>query len=231
MKQALKSLRIHFLVGFGAILPLAFSVWLFVKLFNIVLGFSDTLLQVVPGHLHEHVFRVNPVTGDETPILAFRFLAFLISVACVTLLGLVAKNVIGQSFLSALESLALRVPLLNKIYGGVKQILVAFSASKAGAFQRVVLVRFPYRESYSIGFVTSEARGEVQEKTVEEVINVFVPTTPNPTSGFLLLIPRRENIPLEMSVANAIKMVISGGAVQPPHSSNFKPAAVPNGNS
>ncbi|MSR64770.1 MAG: DUF502 domain-containing protein [Verrucomicrobiae bacterium] len=230
MKHALTSLRNHFVIGFVAILPLAFSVWLFLKLFNIVMSFSDNLLRIIPGHLHELVFHINTVTGEEMPSFPFRILAFLISIACVTLLGFVAKNVIGQSFLGAMESLALRVPLLNKIYGGAKQILDAFGASKAGVFQRVVLVRFPYRESYSIGFVTAEAKGEVQEKTDEEVINIFVPTTPNPTSGFLLLVPKRETIPLDMSVADAIKMVISGGAVTPPHPSTPTPAAVPNGN-
>lgn len=216
MKQALTSLRNHFVVGFIAILPLALSLWLFFKLFDFVLGFSDNLLMILPGHLHDWAWRTNPTTGAETPILAFRVLAFLISIALVTLLGYVARNVIGKSFLGALESLTLRVPMLNKIYGGIKQMIDAFGASKAGAFQRVVLVRFPYRESYSIGFVTAEARGEVQYKTAEDVINIFVPTTPNPTSGFLLLVPKRETIPMEMSVAEAIKMVISGGAVVPP---------------
>lgn len=231
MKQALTSLRNHFVVGFVAILPLALSVWLFIQLFNIVLGFSDVLLKFLPGHLHEWAYKVNPATGNEVPVLAFRVLAFLISVGCVTFLGFIARNMIGKSFLAALESLALRVPLLNKIYGAIKQMLEAFGAGKPGAFQRVVLVRFPYRESYSIGFVTAEATGEVQDKTAEEVINVFVPTTPNPTSGFLLLVPRRETIKLDMTVADAIKMVISGGAVTPPHPS--KPAPPPvasNGN-
>ena len=217
MKPALTSLRNHFVVGFIAILPLALSLWLFFQLFNFVLGFSDNLLTIVPGHLRDWVYRVNPATGIETPILAFRVLAFLISMALVTLLGFVAKNVIGKSFLAALESLTLRVPLLNKIYGGIKQMIEAFGASGAGAFQRVVLVRFPHRDSYSLGFVTAEARGEVQHKTSEQVVNLFVPTTPNPTSGFLLFVPRRETIALEMSVADAIKLVISGGAVVPPY--------------
>ena len=222
MKQALKSLRNNFLVGLLAILPLGLSLAIFFWLVGAVLGITDKLLVFLPDQLRE--------TGWK-PLL--RFLAFVISVVLVTLLGFVAKNVLGKSLLNATESLALRVPLLNKIYGGVKQIIEAFSMSKKGVFQRVVLVRYPYRDSFAIGFVTSEARGEVQDRTADEVINVFVPTTPNPTSGFLLMVPKRESIALEMSVADAIKLVISGGAVVPPSPGPEPqpPASVPNGNS
>jgi uncharacterized membrane protein len=234
MKQALRSLRNNFIVGFVAILPLALSLYIFLQLVSFVVGITDKLLVFLPPQLHESAWRMDPITNTRTPAPLFRFLAFLISMGCVTLLGFIARNVLGKSLLSGLESLALRVPLLNKIYGGTKQIIEAIGASKKGVFQRVVLVRFPYRDSFSIGFVTSEAKGEIQTRTEDEVINVFVPTTPNPTSGFLLLIPKREIIPLEMSVADAIKMVISGGAMVPPSNppaiSPAKPVPAPDGN-
>lgn len=204
-KKALRSLRNNFVVGFLAILPLALSVYIFLQLVGFVIGITDKLLVFLPQQLRETEWK---------PL--FRVLAFLISVALVTLLGFVARNVIGESLLGALENLALRVPLLNRIYTAVKEIIEAFGASKKGIFQRVVLVRYPYRDSFAIGFVTSESKGEVQDKTAEQVVNVFVPTTPNPTSGFLLMVPRREMIELDMSVADAIKLVISGGAVVPP---------------
>lgn len=217
MKRAFISLRDNFVVGFIAILPLALSLWIFFQLVGIVVGFTDKILVFLPAELKGtswHPF--------------WRVWAFLVSVAAVTMLGFIARNVLGRTLLSSLEQLILRVPMLNKIYGGVKQIIEAISTSKKGAFQSVLLVRFPHRDSYVIAFLTAESKGEVQAKTHEEVINVFVPTTPNPTSGFLLMVPKQDTIPLQMSVADAVKLVISGGAVTPP-----PPAAMPapaNGN-
>src|ERR1044071_5026666 len=135
MREALKFVRNNFIVGFVAILPLALSLYIFFQLMGFVLGFTDKLLVFLPHQLRETEWR---------PL--FRISAFLISVALVTVLGFIARNVLGRSFLGTIESLALRVPLLNKIYGGTKQIIEAISASKKGVFQRVVLVRFPYRE-------------------------------------------------------------------------------------
>lgn len=204
MKRALISLRNSFLVGFLAILPLALSLWIFFQLVALLVGITDKLLLFLPEELRETAWK---------PF--WRVIAFLLSVAFVTLLGFVTKNVIGKSLLAALENLALRVPLFNRIYATVKEIIEAFSASKKGVFQRVVLVRYPHRDSYAIGFLTSRPGGEVQSKTTEEVLSVFLPTTPNPTSGFLLLVPRGELIELDMSVTDAIKLVISGGTVVP----------------
>lgn len=205
MKRALVWFRNNFVVGLITIMPLAISLAIFFALVGFVLDKTDRLLVFLPSQLR---------TSEWKPLLSF--LAFVISVVLVTLLGFIARNVLGKSLLQALENLALRIPLLNKIYGGVKQIIDAFSMSKKGVFQRVVLVRYPYRDSFAIGFVTSEAKGEVQNRTADDLINVFVPTTPNPTSGFLLMVPKRESIALDMSVADAIKLVISGGAVVPP---------------
>jgi uncharacterized membrane protein len=214
MKHALIALRNNFIVGFFAILPLAVSLWIFFKLVGLVIGFTDKLLVFMPEAMRESAW--SP---------AWRVLAFVISIAFVTLLGFITKNVIGKTLLNALESLAFRVPLLNKIYGGVKQIIEAIGASKKGVFQRVILVRFPHRDSFVIGFVTSETRGEPQDKTAEDLINVFIPTTPNPTSGFLVMADRKDTVALDMTVADAIKLVISGGAVVPasPNSVNGVP--------
>jgi uncharacterized membrane protein len=220
MKTALKSLRNNFAVGFIAILPLFLSVYLFIQLVKFVVGITDQLLIFLPQQLRE---------TDWQPL--FSTLAFVISVGLVTLLGFIARNVIGKSLLQALESLALRVPLLNKIYGGVKQIIEAIGTTQKGAFKRVVLVRFPHRDSYCIAFVTSDAPGELDQKIAADVVNVFVPTTPNPTSGFMLMVPKADTIALDMPVADAVKMVISGGAVVPPPASPVgAPAPKPDGN-
>lgn len=113
------------------------------------------------------------------------------------------------------ESFVERVPLVGKVYGTIREIADALGGSHPGAFSRVVLLEWPRKGLYVLGFVTSEGKGEVQDKTLEEVINVFVPTTPNPTSGYLILADRTALIPLEMSVQEGMKLVISGGVVGP----------------
>jgi uncharacterized membrane protein len=108
-----------------------------------------------------------------------------------------------------------RVPLIGAIYASVKQIVETFSSQNRAMFQRVVLVQFPRPGTFAIGFLTSVAKGEAQARTSQELWNVFVPTTPNPTSGFLIMVPREELIDMDMSVGEAMKLIISGGAVTP----------------
>ena len=114
-----------------------------------------------------------------------------------------------------MDSALLRIPLLNKIYSATKQVNDAFSSTNKTAFRTVVLVEFPHAGVYSIGFITSDQQGEVQAKTGQKVVCVFVPATPNPTSGFLLMVPEDKVIKLDMSVPDAIKYVISLGAILP----------------
>jgi uncharacterized membrane protein len=114
-----------------------------------------------------------------------------------------------------MDYIMLKVPLLNKIYGTIKQVNEAFTSSKKSSFKQVVLVEFPKDGVYSVGFVTSKHHEEVQQKIPEKVISVFVPTTPNPTTGFLLLLPEEKVTKLEMSVADGIKFIVSLGSVAP----------------
>src|SRR5271169_589633 len=148
-----------------------------------------------------------------TPL--YRIIALVLFVAFTIFVGRITRLVVGKRIVSGTESLITHVPLLNKTYGFMKEISQTLLSGRKTMFQRVVLVEFPRTGVYSIGFVTSESGGEVQEKTSETVINVFVPTTPNPTSGFLILVPRGQLVDLTMTVAEGMKMVISGGAVVP----------------
>jgi uncharacterized membrane protein len=109
------------------------------------------------------------------------------------------------------------VPFVNAIYKTVKQIAETFGKSNNEVFSRTVLIEYPKRGCYALGFLSNEAEGEVQSKTGEVVVCVFVPTTPNPTSGFLLLVPKKSVTELEMSVADGMKLIISGGIVVPPY--------------
>jgi uncharacterized membrane protein len=108
-----------------------------------------------------------------------------------------------------------KVPLLNKIYGTIKQVNEAFTSSKKTSFKQVVMIEYPRKGTYSIGFITNETVSEAQDKTGENMVCVFIPTTPNPTSGFLVLAQKDEIIKLDMSVADAIKYVVSLGSLTP----------------
>jgi len=114
------------------------------------------------------------------------------------------------------ESILARMPVIRSIYGAVKQILETVLAQQSNAFREAVLVEYPRRGVWAIAFITGQTKGEVQNITEEECINIFVPTTPNPTSGFLLFVPKKELVPLSMTVEEALKMVISGGILTPP---------------
>lgn len=151
----------------------------------------------------------------SSPLWRLAAVAFLVAVT--VLVGFLARRVVGKRVLRAGEGLIGQMPLLNKVYPFMKEISHTMLSGQKTMFQRVVLVEFPRSGVYAIGFVTSETGGEAQVKTKERVINVFVPTTPNPTSGFLMLVPQEQVMDLEMSVADGMKMVISGGAVVPPY--------------
>ncbi len=150
--------------------------------------------------------------------------AVLVVVIVITVLGYFSNYFFGRILIAGTERLIDRLPFINAVYRTVKQIVDTFSKQQKAVFQRVVLTEYPRKGVYVLGFLTSEARGEVQDRTGAQVVNIFVPTTPNPTSGFLLMVPKDEVIMMDMSVADGMKLIVSGGAVTPPYASD---AAVP----
>jgi uncharacterized membrane protein len=142
-------------------------------------------------------------------------------------LGRLTRYYIGRKLIQALDRVLLRIPLLNKIYSTVKQVNEAFTSTNKSSFKQVVLVQFPHPGAYSVGFLTGAAHKELQHKNGEKMLSVFVPTTPNPTSGFLLMAPESEIVKLEMSVADGIKFIISLGAVAPEHGKSYALATPP----
>ncbi len=136
-------------------------------------------------------------------------------VLVVAFIGFGTRILILRRIFGLGELFVRRVPMVGKVYGTIREIADTFAGGRHGAFSRVVLLEWPRKGLYAIGFITSEGKGEVQEKTPEYVVNVFVPTTPNPTSGYLILADRSSLIPLEMSVEEGLRLVISGGVVGP----------------
>ena len=210
MSEAWKNLRNSFFAGLLVVVPVAASVLILVGLFTWVTDF------MLPEALRTQML---------TPL--YRVIAMIVFVVFTTMVGWVTRLMVGKRIVLAGEAIITRVPLLNKTYGFVKEISQTLLSGRKTMFQRVVLVEFPRTGVYSIGFVTNETEGEAQAKTRETVVNVFVPTTPNPTSGFLILVPRSQVIDLTMTVAEGMKMVISGGAVVPPYPAHPQLPATP----
>jgi uncharacterized membrane protein len=136
-------------------------------------------------------------------------------VGIITALGYFSRYFLGKLIIRMTEKVIDGVPFVNGVYKTVKQVVETFNKNREALFQTTVLIEFPHKGMYALGFLTSDGEGEVQAKTAEHVVSVFMPTTPNPTSGFLLLVPREDVIFLDMSVADGMKMIISGGVVNP----------------
>ena len=159
--------------------------------------------------------RWTHVLGQQWMGWIMDILSFLIVIAIITTFGWLSQFVFGRLLLSITEKCIKAIPIINTIYKSVQQIVETIGKNKKAIFQQAVLVPFPSQGLYSIGFLTNRSTGETQSKTTEDVYNVFVPTTPNPTSGFLIMVPEAKMVRLDMSVGDAIKLIISGGTVSP----------------
>jgi uncharacterized membrane protein len=211
-KSFLARWRTSFLTGLVITLPAIISLAAVKWLFGTVSSFTDALLFFLPSVLSPRSVYENGQSGAM--FWYWSLLALLLAVALISGVGLLARYYIGMRLIEWLDGLMMQVPLLNKFYGAIKQVNEAFAGNK-NSFKTVVLVEFPREGMYSVGFLTSEQRAEVQQKTREKVVAVFIPTTPNPTSGFLVLVPEDKVTKLDMSVADGIKYIVSLGSISP----------------
>ena len=204
--------RGSFLTGLAITLPAIISIAAVKWLFGTVSSFTDALLFFLKFFLKPNEVYENGQNGQM--FWYWSLLALVVSVMLITSVGLLTRYYIGKRMIEWLDAAMMNVPLLNKFYGAIKQVNEAFAGNK-NSFKTVVLVEFPREGIYSVGFVTSEQRAEVQQKTREKVVAVFIPTTPNPTSGFLVLVPEDKITKLDMSVAEGIKYIVSLGSISP----------------
>jgi uncharacterized membrane protein len=165
--------------------------------------------------------KINPLIpakyNPETYLpFAVPGLGLVVLIIGLMLVGALTAGFFGRLWMRFSERVLSQMPVIRNVYSAVKQILETVLAQQSNAFREAVLIEYPRRGIWAIGFLTGSTKGEVQNLTEEECINVFLPTTPNPTSGFLLFVPKKDIVPLSMSVEEAIKMVISGGIVTPP---------------
>lgn len=198
------ALRSSFLTGLVVIAPVALTIWL---IWSVVGWIDGVVLPLVP-----HQFRPETYIGVN-----LRGVGVLIFLVFTVLVGWVAKGLIGRSLIRFAEGLVNRMPVVRSIYSGIKQISETVFVQSERSFEKACLIQYPRKGIWAIGFISMPARGEIATKaeTGGRLIGVFVPTTPNPTSGFLLLFPEEDIIELDMSLEDAAKLIISAGLVYP----------------
>lgn len=208
----LARLRGSFLTGLVVIAPVGLTIWL---IWTVIGWIDGVVLPLVPQQ-----FRPDQYIG-----INLRGVGVIIFLIFTIIVGWVAKGIIGRSLIRYAESLVDRMPVVRSIYSGIKQISETVFAQTERSFEKACLVQYPRKGIWAIGFVSTEARGEVaaRAETAGDLLSVFVPTTPNPTSGFLLFFPREDVILLDMSIEDAAKLVISAGLVYPNSRDPSKP--------
>lgn len=202
-RSRLVTFRNAFVSGVLLLAPLWVTIWAFTAIISFVGG---TFRPFYEHYLPQSLQRI-PFFWD--------LLATGVVILFVTTLGYLSHYVFGKVFLSIGERAIQRIPGVGAVYNSVKQIVATFGTQNRNVFSKVVMVEFPRKGVWTIGFLTNKTQGEAQSRAGTEIWTVFVPTTPNPTSGFLLMAPRHEIVELEMSVGEGMKMIISGGAVLP----------------
>ena len=209
----LAQLRGSFLTGLVVIAPVGLTIWL---IWTVIGWIDGVVLPLVPQQ-----FRPDQYIG-----INLRGVGVIIFLIFTIIVGWVAKGIIGRSLIRYAESLVDRMPVVRSIYSGIKQISETVFAQTERSFEKACLVQYPRKGIWAIGFISTEARGEVARKaeTSGRLLSVFIPTTPNPTSGFLLYFPEEDVIELDMSLEDAAKLVISAGLVYPNGKGPAKPA-------
>ena len=202
-----RKFRNAFLTGLLIFLPLGATIFVLDFLLNLFKDPVTNLVSQLGLGEESFFFGLESLLG---------LLGLIIGVLSLTVLGFLSNYVLGKFFISSAEKVLGKVPFINTVYHSVKQIVETFGKENRAVFKEVVLVEYPRSDCYVLGFLTNHASGETVEVIGKPLTNVFVPTTPNPTSGFLLMLPPEDISRLSMSVGEGMKMLISGGAVIPP---------------
>ncbi len=211
-KPLFSGLRNSFLTGIVVIAPVGLTVWLIWTVIGWVDGF---VLPFVPNSYQPETI-IKQIFGEESQ-MNIRGLGVIFFLVFTTFVGWIAKGFIGRFFIRNAETLVHRMPVVRSIYSGVKQIAETVFAQSDRSFEKACLVQYPRKGIWAVGFIPTVAKGEVKSKASAEgqLLSVFVPTTPNPTSGFLLFFPEEDVIQLDMNIEDAAKLVISAGLVYP----------------
>ena len=199
MKARIKN---YFITGLLATIPITVTIYIL----KIFIGIMDSVLNYLPLKFHPDTYLPFHVPG----------LGLIATAVVIFIVGVVTQSLLGRKLVPFGEWTISKIPVVRNIYLGIKQLVEAVFVQNSKGFKRVVLVEAPRKDMWLVGFLTGVTEGEVQDKTKKRVVNVFVPTTPNPTTGLYLLIPEKDVITLDMSVEDAFKLIMSAGIVTPP---------------
>jgi uncharacterized membrane protein len=194
-------MRKYFITGLLILVPLAITLWVL----NLIISTMDQSLLLLPER-----WQPKSLFGFHIPGLGT-----ILTLLVIFLTGLLTRNFIGKQVVYGWELLLKRIPIVNSIYSSVKQVSDTLFSSSGNAFRKALLVQYPHQGSWTIAFLTGVPGGDVKNHLVGDYVSVYVPTTPNPTSGFFLMVPRAETIELDMSVDAALKYIVSMGVVSP----------------
>ena len=192
----------YFITGLLIWVPLVITVWVL----SIIVNTLDQSLQLLPEVVHPRNLFGFSIPG----------VGAILTLAMILLTGLLAANFIGQKLVGWWDKLLSRIPVVNSVYKAVKQVSDTLFAPNGNAFRKAVLVQYPRQGAWTIAFLTGTPGGDIRNHLEGDYISIYVPTTPNPTSGFFLMMPRRDVVELDMTVDEALKYIISMGVVAPP---------------
>nr|WP_263858185.1 DUF502 domain-containing protein [Waterburya agarophytonicola] len=222
MQRLKQDLKNDLIAGLLVVIPLATTIWLSVS----IAKWTIDLFTRIPK-------QINPFDGLDpflTNILNFT-VGLAVPLLSILAIGLMARNIVGRWLLDFGEQFLQAIPLAGSVYKTLKQILETLLGDSKTKFRRVILIEYPRKGIWTMGFVTGKASPSLQKHLPEEMINVFIPTTPNPTSGWYAIVPQSEAIDVDISIEDAFKVLISGGIVSPENPSIKPPVAVPKSSS
>jgi uncharacterized membrane protein len=201
MKASLReSLQRHFLAGLLVFLPVVITLWFL----GWVIGLMDGLLDVLPSRLHPNSYLPFAIPG----------LGAVFTIALILFLGILTRGVATRRFLAAWDNIFVQIPIFRGVYTAVQKLVQTF-LGQSQTHRQVVMIEYPRKGVYTVGFAMGRAWRELERNNESPLVNVFVPTTPNPTSGFYLLVPINDISPLDMSMEEALKLITSGGLITP----------------
>jgi uncharacterized membrane protein len=213
-RSIIGSLRASFLTGLVVIAPVGLTIWL---IWSVIGWIDGGVLPFVPMAYHPDRLIQDLLGLDPSVQINVKGLGVVIFLLFTIVIGWVAKGFIGRSLIRTAESLVERTPVVRTIYSGIKQISETIFAQSDRSFENACLIEYPRRGIWALGFISTNAKAEIAAKSDPsgEMVSVFLPTTPNPTSGFLLFVPEKDVTILDMSVEDSAKLVISAGLVYP----------------
>ena len=206
-------IRNIFLTGLLVTLPLMITYF-----------FIRVLFRMIDGLLGPTIIQILSASGLHFIIPG---VGFILTILIIFVIGLASTNVIGKKIFERFENFLNGIPLVKSIYSGAKQVIHTIATANKSSFSRVVLVQFPRKGIYTIGFVTGDAHGEIKHLLKSDMVNVFLATVPNPTTGFFLMMPKEDVIPLSMSIEDGIKIIMSGGIIVPEFNNKIQQSKTP----